>query len=66
MSCLTQRFRCNLRVSGSSLWRFDGILTYPLSYREVCEMLRDRGVSVAPSTVMRRVLRYAPEFETYC
>jgi len=26
-------------------------------------MLRDRGVSVAPSTVMRWVLRYAPEFE---
>ena len=38
-------------------------LTYPLSYRQVCEMLRDRGVSVAPSTVMRWVLRYAPEFE---
>src|SRR6516225_11422823 len=26
-------------------------------------MLRDRGLSVAPSTVMRWVLRYAPEFE---
>jgi transposase-like protein len=38
-------------------------LTYPLSYRQVCEMLRDRGVSVVPSTVMRWVLRYAPEFE---
>jgi transposase-like protein len=38
-------------------------LTYPLSYRQVCDMLRDRGVSVAPSTVMRWVLRYAPEFE---
>jgi transposase-like protein len=38
-------------------------LTYPLSYRQVCEMLRDRGISVAPSTVMRWVLRYSPEFE---
>src|SRR5688572_16828564 len=38
-------------------------LTYPLSYRQVCDMLRDRGVSVAPSTVMRWVVRYAPEFE---
>ena len=38
-------------------------LTYPLSYRQVCDMLRDRGMSVAPSTVMRWVLRYAPEFE---
>ncbi len=38
-------------------------LTYPLSYRQICEMLRDRGVSVAPSTVMRWVVRYSPEFE---
>jgi hypothetical protein len=28
-------------------------LTYPLSYRQVCEMLRDRGVAVAPSTIVR-------------
>jgi putative transposase len=28
-------------------------LTYPRSYRQVCDVLRDRGVSVAPSTVMR-------------
>jgi transposase-like protein len=38
-------------------------LTYPLSYRQICDMLRDRGVAVAPSTVMRWVVRYAPEFE---
>jgi len=38
-------------------------LTYPLSSRQVCEMLRDKGVAVAPSTVMRWVIRYAPEFE---
>jgi transposase-like protein len=38
-------------------------LAYPLSYRQVCEILRDRGVSVAPSTVMRWVVRYAPDFE---
>jgi transposase-like protein len=38
-------------------------LTYPLSYCQICEMLRDRGISVSPSTVMRWVLRYAPEFE---
>jgi transposase-like protein len=38
-------------------------LTYPLSYRQVCDMLRDHGVSVAPSTIMRWVLRYAPELE---
>jgi transposase-like protein len=38
-------------------------LPYPLSDRQVCDMLRDRGVWVAASTVMRWVLRYAPEFE---
>ena len=38
-------------------------LTYPLSYRQVCEMLRDRGVTVSPSTVMRWVFRYAPELD---
>ncbi len=38
-------------------------LTYPLSYRQICELLRDRGISVAATTVMRWVLRYAPEFE---
>lgn len=38
-------------------------LTYPLSYRQICEMLRDRGISIAPSTVMRWVIRYAPDFE---
>lgn len=52
-------------------WFEDGViivavrwyLTYPLSYRQICELLQDRGISVAPSTVMRCVLRYAPEFE---
>jgi transposase-like protein len=38
-------------------------LTDPLSYRQVSDMLWDRGVCVAPSTVMRWVVRYAPEFE---
>ena len=38
-------------------------LTYPLSYRQICELLHDRGIVVAPSTVMRWVLRYAPELE---
>ncbi len=38
-------------------------LAYPLSYRQICELLQDRGISVAPSTVMRWVMRYAPEFE---
>jgi hypothetical protein len=27
-------------------------------------MMAERGVSVAPSTILRRVKHYAPEFET--
>jgi len=38
-------------------------LTYPLRYRQVGDRLRDGGVSVAARTVMRWVLRYAPELE---
>jgi hypothetical protein len=34
-------------------------VTYPLSYRQVGDMLRDRGVSVAPGPVMGWVLGYA-------
>jgi transposase, IS6 family len=37
-------------------------LTYRLSYRQVCEILKDRGITVSPSTVMRWVLRYASKF----
>jgi hypothetical protein len=33
-------------------------LACPLSYRQMCELLRDRGISVPLSTVMRSVLRY--------
>jgi transposase-like protein len=41
-----------------------GILaTYKLSYRDLAEMMAERGVSVAPSTILRWVQHYAPEFE---
>src|SRR5687767_15008664 len=35
-------------------------LRYPLSYRNVEEMMAERGLSVDHSTVARWVLRYAP------
>jgi hypothetical protein len=38
-------------------------LAYKLSYRDLAEMMVERGVSVAPSTIFRWVQRYAPEFE---
>src|SRR5271169_3999584 len=38
-------------------------LRFKLSYRDLAELARELGVSVAPSTVLRWVIRYVPEFE---
>src|SRR5471032_1501765 len=37
--------------------------TYRLSYRDLVEMMAERGVEVAHSTILRWVTRYVPEFE---
>jgi len=36
---------------------------YGISYRDLTEMMQERGVEVEPSTIMRWVHRYAPELE---
>ncbi|MBJ6128569.1 IS6 family transposase [Microvirga splendida] len=36
---------------------------YGISYRDLAEMMQERGVVVAPSTIFRWVQRYAPEIE---
>jgi transposase-like protein len=36
---------------------------YGISYRDLAEMMSERGVSVDPSTIFRWVQRYAPEIE---
>ena len=36
---------------------------YGISYRDLAEMMSERGVSVNPSTIFRWVQRYAPELE---
>ena len=36
---------------------------YGISYRDLTEMMQERGVEVAPSTIMRWVHRYAPELK---
>jgi transposase-like protein len=36
---------------------------YGISYRDLAEMMQERGVDVDPSTIMRWVHRYAPEVE---
>jgi transposase, IS6 family len=41
-------------------------LRYALSYRDVEELLRERGVEVDHTTIFRWVQRYAPELEKRC
>jgi transposase-like protein len=38
-------------------------LTYRLSYRDLVDMVAERGVTVSHSTILRWVQRYVPEFE---
>ena len=38
-------------------------VSYKLSYRDLVEMMADRGLSVSHTTLMRWTVRYAPEFE---
>ena len=38
-------------------------LQFKLNLRDLVEVMAKRGLSVAPTTIMRRVPRYAPEFE---
>ncbi len=38
-------------------------LRYKLSFRDLVEMMAERGLSIAHTTIMRWVRRYAPEFE---
>jgi transposase-like protein len=38
-------------------------LRFKLSYRDLVEMMAERGLSLAHTTIMRWVNRYAPEFE---
>jgi transposase-like protein len=38
-------------------------ITYRLSYRDLVEMMAERGINVAHSTILRWVTRYVPEFE---
>src|SRR5438128_2655036 len=41
-------------------------LRYSLSYRDLAEMMRERGLQVDHTTIYRWVQRYAPELEKRC
>jgi len=45
------------------LWGVRWYVAYPISYRQLEEMMRERGVAVDHSTLNRWVIKYAPEFE---
>jgi hypothetical protein len=48
------------------LWAVQWYLRYALSYRDVEELLRERGVWVDHTTVFRWVQHYAPELDKRC
>ncbi len=41
-------------------------LRYPLSYRDLEEMMAERGLSVAHTTIYRWTLAYSPELNQRC
>ena len=45
------------------LWGVRWYVAYPISYRQLEEMMSERGVAVDHSTLNRWVIKYAPEFE---
>ncbi len=45
------------------LWGVRWYVAYPISYRQLEEMMGERGVSVDHSTLNRWVIKYAPDFE---
>ena len=45
------------------LWGVRWYVAYPISYRQLEEMMQERGVAVDHSTLTRWVIKYAPQVE---
>ena len=45
------------------LWGVRWYVAYPISYRQLEEMMQERGVAVDHATLNRWVIKYAPEVE---
>ena len=45
------------------MWGIRWYVASPISYRQVEEMMEERGVAVDRATLNRWVIKYAPEFE---
>src|SRR3982751_4332656 len=56
-------FKSRQFTSEVILWAVRWYLQFPISYRDLELMLRDRGVSVDHTTVHRWIQAYAPELE---
>ncbi len=48
---------------GIILWGVRWYVAYPISYRQLEEMMKERGVEVDHSSLNRWVLKYTPELE---
>jgi transposase-like protein len=48
------------------LWGVRWYVAYPISYRQLEEMMEERGVEVDHSTLNRWVIKYAPELDRQC
>jgi transposase-like protein len=57
--CVIRSFRRRWFIITCVRW----YLRFKLSYRDLADLARELGVSVAPSTILRRVIRYVPDFE---
>ena len=64
-----QKLRADLTFKGRQftaeviLWAVRWYLMFPISYRDLELMLKDRGVDVAHTTIFRWIQAYAPELE---
>jgi transposase-like protein len=45
------------------IWRLRWYFRYQLSYRDLGEMMGERGLPIAHTTIVRWAVRYADEFE---
>ena len=55
--------RADTSTARSSFCACAGIFGFKLSLRDLVEMMAERGLLIAHTTIMRWVRHYAPEFE---
>jgi IS6 family transposase len=58
-----QAFKCRQFTAEVILWAVRWCLMFPISYRDLELMLRDRGVEVDQTTIFRWIQAYAAELE---